>query len=46
VECKGDFALIGLDEWEKLNDVSELAHGHVQRDKVKLGNCVTAIAHQ
>jgi hypothetical protein len=32
--------LIGLDEWEKLNDVSELAHGYVQRDKVKLGNCV------
>jgi hypothetical protein len=22
--------LIGLDEWEKLNDVSELAHGYVQ----------------
>jgi hypothetical protein len=32
--------LIGLDEWEKLNDVSELAHGYVQRDIVKLGNCV------
>jgi hypothetical protein len=37
---EGDFALIGLNEWEKLNDVSELAHGYVQRDEVKLGNCV------
>jgi hypothetical protein len=37
---EGDFALIGLDGCEKLNDVSELARGYVQRDIVKLGNCV------
>jgi hypothetical protein len=40
-----DLALIGLHEWEQLDD-SELARGYVQRDKVKLGSCVTAIAHQ
>jgi hypothetical protein len=37
---EGDFALIGLDGWEKLKDVTELAHRYVQRNKVKLGNCV------
>lgn len=40
-----DLGFVGLDEWEKLNDVSELAHAYVQGDKVKIRDCVTAITH-
>jgi hypothetical protein len=40
-----DFNSIGLDEWEKLNDIAELAHAYVHEAYSTFCDCIAAITY-